>query len=194
VPLPCTCSGLLLCSPENYTTNHKTNFQEVAFSQAMQCGSSGRNPDLARSLFVWDAERSTWCSHTYAATLLWSHFDRFWRRLVRCMLRIAIDSCSTRRCCCCCVDVVCLLLLGTVHYCCKLGGASDLCYCTVSLHTRHTLLRPSAHLMLFRLLLLMLLLVLLLLLQESDGVLLDAALDPNSQTRRGNVYKLANRE
>jgi hypothetical protein len=87
VCLPCwlrsPCSGLLFCSPENYTTNHKTNFQEVAFNQAMQCGSTGRNPELNRSLYVWDAEHSTWRSHAYAATLLASHFNTFWRRLVR---------------------------------------------------------------------------------------------------------------
>jgi hypothetical protein len=184
------CSGLLLCSPENYTTNHKTNFQEVAFSQAMQCGSSGRNPDLARSLFVWDAERSTWCSHTHASTLLWSHFDRFWRRLVRCMLLMKQLTAAERGAAAAAAVQMssgCLHTRVTVHYCCKLGGASDLRYCTISLHTRHTLQQLSAQLMLLPLLLL-------LLLQESDGVLLDAALDPTSQTRRGNIYKLANRE
>jgi hypothetical protein len=75
--LPLPRSGLLFCSPENYTTNHKTSFQEVAFNAAMQCGSSGRNPDLARSLFVWNDERQEWAAHTYSSTLLAAHFDRF---------------------------------------------------------------------------------------------------------------------
>jgi hypothetical protein len=82
----CRCSGLLFCSPENYTTNHKTDFQEVAFNQAMQCGAQGRNVDLQRSLYVWNAEQGSWAHHTYAAQLLSSHFDRFWRHLVRALL------------------------------------------------------------------------------------------------------------
>jgi hypothetical protein len=37
-------------------------------------------------------------------------------------------------------------------------------------------------------------LLLLLLLQESDGMLLDAQLDPTTNTRRSTAYKLANRK
>lgn len=78
------CSALLFCSPEVYTSNHKTEILDEAFDAVLKRLGAPRSKHLIRDrLWVRDT-KGRWCESSDAGELLVQHHKQHWAPLVRC--------------------------------------------------------------------------------------------------------------
>lgn len=81
--LPLLRSALLFCSPEVYTSNHKTELFDDAYAAVMRrLGATGRQESSYSDLWVWDANKHKWSSSADASKLLARHYKQHWADLV----------------------------------------------------------------------------------------------------------------
>lgn len=74
-------SGVLFCSPEVYTSNHKTELQDATFTAVSE--RLGATSGTDKDLWVWDAQQHKWSdAPTTASTLLLNHHKAHWAPLV----------------------------------------------------------------------------------------------------------------
>ena len=75
-------SAVLLCSPEVYTSNHKTELLDEAFDAVLQrLGGVGRQY-AGDGLWAWDCSKHKWCQSVAASKLLAMHHKTYWAPLV----------------------------------------------------------------------------------------------------------------
>lgn len=124
------CSALLFCSPEVYTSNHKTEILDEAFDAVLKRLGAPRNKHLIRDrLWVRDTQ-GRWCESSDAGELLVQHHKQHWAPLVRCtypLLCLASHNFLKRvgcqlTCGATVSEVVCLIQ----HDCSELGGCAVL--------------------------------------------------------------------
>jgi hypothetical protein len=78
------CSGLLFCSPEVFTSNHKTEILDEAFDAVLKRLGAPRSKHQIRDrLWVRELTRGRWCESSEAGELLVQHHKQHWAPLVR---------------------------------------------------------------------------------------------------------------
>lgn len=76
-------SGVLFCSPEVYTSNHKTELLDDAVSAVFKrLGARQGRGDSSDDLWCWDTRRNQWCGSPAASKLLLEHHKLHWAPLV----------------------------------------------------------------------------------------------------------------
>jgi hypothetical protein len=84
--LPCRAvlgSGVLFCSPEVYTSNHKTELLDDAVSAVFKrLGARQGRGDNSDDLWCWDTRRNQWCGSPAASKLLLDHHKLHWAPMV----------------------------------------------------------------------------------------------------------------
>lgn len=77
------CSGVLFCSPEVYTSNHKTELMDDAFTAVKErLGAPQTRQDSSSNLWVRDTTLQKWCQSPAASQLLVQHHKKYWAPLV----------------------------------------------------------------------------------------------------------------
>lgn len=84
-PVLCAaCSAVLFCSPEVYTSNHKTELTDAAYDAVLKrLGAPSSRRASEEDLFVWSCEEHSWLPSGAATRLLLKHHKSHWAALVR---------------------------------------------------------------------------------------------------------------
>lgn len=77
------CSAVLFCSPEVYTSNHKTELFDAAYDAVLKrLGAPSSRRASEDDLFVWSREEHSWLPSGAATRLLLKHHKSHWAALV----------------------------------------------------------------------------------------------------------------
>jgi hypothetical protein len=78
-----SCRGVLFCSPEVYTSNHKTELMDDAYDAViLRLGAAPSRQDSSKDLWVYDTDKQKWALAASASKMLAEHHKTFWAPLV----------------------------------------------------------------------------------------------------------------